>query len=251
MNKHEFIERIAKYVIKYNKNGYSNSAIIAQACLESGYGTSTLSSKFFNHFGLKCGSSWKGGQYNAKTQEFIEGTYVTLTDNFRTYATFEDGVKGYFEFIQYSRYSNLVGVNNPEEYLIKIVNDGYCTDPRYIDKCITIINSFNLKQYDGKESVDIEQSALSLDKIVIIANEVIKGKYGNGSERVTNLLDAGYSETEIKRIQSAVNSILSEERLVNEVIQGKWGNGSERKEKLEMEGFNYDYIQSKVNAKLK
>ena len=247
MNKQEFIEKIAKYVIKYNKKGYSNSAIIAQACLESGYGTSTLSYKFFNHFGLKCGSSWKGGQYNSKTQEYIEGTYVTLTDNFRTYATFEEGVKGYFDFIQYSRYVNLVGARNPEEYLIKIVNDGYCTDPRYIDKCITIINSFNLKQYDGKEFVEC-QSELSLYKI---ANEVIQGKYGNGSERITNLLDCGYTEQEIRIIQSVVNSILSEERLVNEVIQGKWGNGSERKEKLEMEGFNYDYIQSKVNAKLK
>ena len=247
MNKHEFIEKIAKYVIKYNDKGYSNSAIIAQACLESGYGASTLSSKFFNHFGLKCGSSWKGGQYNAKTKEYIEGICVTLTDNFRTYATFEEGVKGYFDFIQYSRYANLVGVNSPEEYLIKIVNDGYCTDPRYIDKCITIINSFNLKQYDGKEFIE-GQSEKPLDKI---ANEVIQGKFGNGSERINNLLSCGYTNLEIKQIQSVVNSILSEERLVNEVIQGKWGNGSERKEKLEMEGFNYDYIQSKVNAKLK
>lgn len=250
MTKHEFIEKIAKYVIKYNDKNYSNSAIIAQACLESGYGTSTLSSRYFNHFGLKCGSSWKGGQYNAKTQEYIEGTYVTLTDNFRTYAAFEDGVKGYFDFIKYARYSNLVGVNNPEEYLIKIVNDGYCTDPRYIDKCITIINSFNLKQYDGKEFVEGKYE-LSIDKIVTIANEVIQGKYGNGSERINNLLNCGYTEIEIKRIQSVVNSILSEERLVNEVIQGKFGNGSERKEKLEKEGFSYDYIQSKVNAKLK
>lgn len=250
MNKQEFIDKIAKYVIKYNEKGYSNSAIIAQACLESGYGTSTLSSKFFNHFGLKCGSSWKGGQYNAKTKEYIEGTYVTLTDNFRTYATFEEGVKGYFDFIQYSRYSNLVGVNSPEEYLIKIVNDGYCTDPRYIDKCITIINSFNLKQYDGKEFVE-GSYGLPLDKIIEIANEVIQGKYGNGSERINKLLSCGYTEQEIRIIQSVVNSILSEERLVNEVILGKWGNGSERKEKLEMEGFNYDYIQSKVNAKLK
>ena len=156
----------------------------------------------------------------------------------------------YFAFIKYSRYANLVSVNNPEEYLIKIVNDGYCTDPRYIDKCITIINSFNLKQYDGKEFVE-ESYGLSLDKSIEIANEVIQGKYGNGSERINNLLNCGYTNLEIKQIQSVVNSILSEEKLVNEVIQGKWGNGSERKEKLEMEGFNYDYIQSKVNAKIK
>ena len=49
----DFIQAIAPIVIKYAKQfGYKNvSGTIAQACLESAYGTCALS-KYFNFFGL-------------------------------------------------------------------------------------------------------------------------------------------------------------------------------------------------------
>lgn len=39
--------------------------------------------------------------------------------------------------------------------------------------------------------------------------------------------------------------------IVNEVIAGKWGNGTERKNKLTAAGYDYNTIQSAVDAKLK
>lgn len=36
-----------------------------------------------------------------------------------------------------------------------------------------------------------------------------------------------------------------------EVIQGKWGNGSERKQKLTKAGYNYNNVQTIVNALMK
>ena len=60
MTKQEFIDKIADYVIKYARK-YSicvHSPIIAQAILESGYGSSTLAYKYHNYFGLNCGKKW-------------------------------------------------------------------------------------------------------------------------------------------------------------------------------------------------
>lgn len=41
----------------------------------------------------------------------------------------------------------------------------------------------------------------------------------------------------------------SDEEIATEVIAGKWGNGEERKNRLKEAGYNYDDIQSIVNAK--
>ena len=42
----------------------------------------------------------------------------------------------------------------------------------------------------------------------------------------------------------------SNEELANEVIAGKWGNGNDRKNRLTEAGYNYNAVQSIVNAKL-
>ena len=55
-----FIEQIAPLVLKYapQYDIKAPSAVIAQAILESGWGESTLASKYHNYFGLKCGTKW-------------------------------------------------------------------------------------------------------------------------------------------------------------------------------------------------
>jgi lysozyme len=81
-----------------------------------------------------------------------------------------------------------------------------------------------------------------------LADEVIKGKWGNGAERKRRLIEAGY---DYSAVQDAVNAKLSEKKSVTEiakeVINGKWGNGAERKKKLTAAGYNYDEVQAKVN----
>lgn len=148
----EFISNIAPLVQKYAKEyGYKvASAIIAQACLESAYGLSSLSSKYFNHFGMKCGSSWTGKSVNMNTQEEYEvGTLTNISANFRVYDSFEEGVKGYFEFIGYSRYANLKDANTAEEYLTLIKEDGYATSSTYVANNMKIVETYNLTQYDA------------------------------------------------------------------------------------------------------
>lgn len=88
-----------------------------------------------------------------------------------------------------------------------------------------------------------------------IANEVIKGAWGNGEERRKRLTEAGYDYLEV---QSLVNSIASKPKsqkstleIAKEVIKGLWGNGQDRKNRLTKAGYNYNEIQNKVNELLR
>ena len=153
MDKQEFIKKIAGYVRKYAADyGIAvHSPIIAQAILESGWGESKLASVYHNYFGLKCGTKWKGRSVNMKTQEeYSPGTKTTITDNFRVYSNMDEGVKGYFEFIQLPRYQNLKGITDPKKYLQTIKDDGYATSSTYVADVFRCVEAYGLTEYDGK-----------------------------------------------------------------------------------------------------
>lgn len=138
---------VRKYAPQYGIEVYS--PIIAQAIHESGWGESKLSAKYHNYFGLKCGTAWKGKSVNMSTQEeYSAGTLTTISANFRAYDSMEEGVKGYFEFIQLARYANLKGITSPRKYLEAIIADGYATGKQYVDHVMNLINLYNLTQFD-------------------------------------------------------------------------------------------------------
>ena len=88
-----------------------------------------------------------------------------------------------------------------------------------------------------------------------VVNDVINGKYGNGTARKKALEAAGYDYDEV---QAAVNEKLGSgssnktvtTKLVNDVINGKYGNGTARKKALEAAGYDYDEVQAAVNKAL-
>lgn len=228
----------------YNMACYS--AIIGQAIIESNWGKSELSAKYNNYFGMKCGSSWKGKSVNMSTHEEYNGNNVIIRDNFRVYDSLEDGVKGYLEFTNTQRYSNLKGVKDPLTYLTLIKNDGYATSSTYVDTVMTIITTCELTKYDcltEPVTTEVDYNA--------VAKDVIAGKYGNGDARRVKLASAGY---DVDKVQSVVNSLLSNkksnEEIANEVIAGKWGNGKARKTNLTNAGYDYNAIQELVNLKM-
>lgn len=203
MTNSEFIEQIATYVKKYAYlYGIEvHSPIIAQAILESGWGKSSLASQYHNYFGLKCGGAWNGKSVNMATQEeYTAGVMTDIRDNFRVFDSMEDGVKGYFDFINYSRYANLKGVKDPEEYCRRIKADGYATSSKYVDSLLRVIRDNNLTRFDTdveepkKEDGDdmtreeLTGEALTGEAIIdILASRVIRGDYGNGQERKDKL----------------------------------------------------------------
>ncbi len=159
MNKTEFIDAIAKSVKKYAKQfGICvYSPIIAQACLESGYGTSELAVNANNYFGLKyragrCPSA-SGIYYKTGSEQNADGSYTSSAMQWVKAANLDLGVKCYFEFINISRYSNLKGITDPLQYLQTIKADGYATSLKYVENVYNVIKANNLTKYDTKEEV--------------------------------------------------------------------------------------------------
>lgn len=156
-SRQKFIQQIAAYVQAYAAT-YGilvHSPIIAQAILESGWGESKLAATHHNYFGLKCGSKWTGRSVNLTTQEeYQPGKLTTIKDNFRVYDSMEEGVKGYFEFIQLARYHNLKGITDPKKYLETIKGDGYATSSAYVTNTYALVETYDLTQYDTHETAN-------------------------------------------------------------------------------------------------
>lgn len=61
-------------------------------------------------------------------------------------------------------------------------------------------------------------------------------------------INQAFDDPEFRKMHGL--SPLCEKRIVNEILAGKWGNGRERKHRLEAAGYNYRYVQDRVNERL-
>lgn len=189
MNKTDYLKKVAPVIVKVAKEkGYKfPSAIIAQSILESAWGKSQLASKYYNYFGMKCGTKWTGKSVNMTTkEENTTGTLTTIKDNFRVYDNLENGIRGYFDFISSSRYDKLKTATSSKNYLEIIKQAGYATSSKYVDNVYKVVTDNNLLQYDN-ENVSLETFTED-DAITIIAKSVIDGNYGTGHENRKNAI---------------------------------------------------------------
>ena len=72
----------------------------------------------------------------------------------------ENGVIGYFDFINIPNYKNLKGVTDPRKYLENIKADGYATSHKYVDNLMRVIETWHLTDYDKKEETKMSNSPL-------------------------------------------------------------------------------------------
>ena len=152
----QFINHIAPLMqAEAKKRGYKIvSTAIAQAVIEGAAGTSKLAKNYHNHFGLKCGSKWKGASVNMKTkEEYSVGTLTTIKDNFRAYPNDEEGVKGYYDFISTSRYANLKTATTPRQYAEYLKKDGYATSSTYVNTLVNTVTKYGLDKYDDTKVI--------------------------------------------------------------------------------------------------
>lgn len=161
MTANEFINKIAPiaiYQAAKHQNKIFASVCIAQACLESGYGSSTKMIKANAVFGIKVGKSayhfgnaWKGKAYSTKTKECYDGKSLKeITDLFRAYNSIQESIEDYFDMLcTASRYKNALNQKTPLLCIQGIQKGPYATDPNYVSKVMQIINSNNLTRFDG------------------------------------------------------------------------------------------------------
>ena len=153
MTRQEFIDQIAPIICQYAAAyGYQfPSAIIAQACIESAFGTSSLAWKYHNYFGIKWWRTSGRSAVNLKTnEEYTPGVLTGITAGFAVGSSMEDGVLMYFEFLERkSRYRNLKSATSARQYCELIKADGYATSSTYVSTLLNCITQYNLTKYDG------------------------------------------------------------------------------------------------------
>lgn len=154
----DFISKIAPIVQKYAKQyGFKTcSGIIAQACLESAWGTSDKAAHH-NYFGLKYRAgrvSCYSGYFKAgSSEEYKKGQITKIEGTWYAFANMDDGVKGYFQFITNGPYpvALLKSADNPRSYLSLLKNSGYATSSTYVENNMRVVTQYNLTQYDKEE----------------------------------------------------------------------------------------------------
>ena len=126
----------------------------AQAALESGWGSSKLAKPpYNNNFGIKASPDWTGRKISMSTQEYINGKWITINDEFRAYDTLSDSIADHSAFFtntewRKNNYREVVGQIDYKKAARALQKAGYATDPGYPQKLINIIEQHNLQSWD-------------------------------------------------------------------------------------------------------
>lgn len=137
------------------------SITLAQGILESGAGRSLLARKSNNHFGIKCGSAWKG-----KT---VSHNDDAPNECFRAYKNAKESYEDHSKFLTTgARYKFLFNqdITDYKGWARGLKKAGYATDPSYANRLITIIEDYDLYKYDRSG----KRSSSSSKNVVIIIN---------------------------------------------------------------------------------
>ncbi len=131
------------------------SVMIAQALLESAYGTSGLASApNYNLFGVK--GSYNGQVVYMATKEYVNGQWVTMNEPFRKYSSYWESFQDHANVLRSTSFStgdyHYAGVwksNTTSFYDATAYLTGrYATDPDYGTKLNSLINTYNLTRFD-------------------------------------------------------------------------------------------------------
>lgn len=148
-----FIEHIAPLIQREGfTRGYSIvSTTIAQAIIEGACATSKLARDYHNHFGMKCGKSWKGKSVNLKTkEEYTPGTLTDIRANWRAFDSDVEGIEGYYDFINTKRYANLREAKTYRQFAEYLKADGWATSSTYVNTLCNTVKKYDLTRFDEK-----------------------------------------------------------------------------------------------------
>ena len=142
----DYIKKYRELAVEEMKKYHIPASItLAQGLLESGAGQSTLARKSNNHFGIKCGSDWRG-----KTVSHDDDA---RGECFRAYKHPKESYEDHSKFLAgRSRYASLfkLKITDYKGWARGLKKAGYATNPRYADQLIGIIELYELHKYDEK-----------------------------------------------------------------------------------------------------
>jgi flagellar protein FlgJ len=141
--------------------GVPPSVTIAQAILESGWGSGSLAAVDRNFFGIKCfggryGTIASGCHLYNTTECTKAGSCYPTSATFRTYSTAADSFRDHGAFLRFRQDGSLNTRYQPafshtrdaNTFIWHIWKAGYATDPKYYTKVTGLMSAHNLYQYD-------------------------------------------------------------------------------------------------------
>jgi LysM repeat protein len=148
----QFIASIAEAAVESADNtGVPASVTIAQAILESYWGSSRLAREANNFFGIK--AQTRGGSAGSiwfDVWEVIGGRNVMQAQAFRAYTTIAESFVDHGRFFtENGRYGSAMAAKNDARQFARELNRaGYATDPSYASKLIGLMDRYDLYRYD-------------------------------------------------------------------------------------------------------
>ncbi len=183
----EYISKYKELAIREMKRYRIPASItLAQGLLESGAGRGSLARKSNNHFGIKCGSNWRGK--TVRHDDDARG------ECFRAYKHPADSYEDHSLFLRNgSRYAFLFKLKTTDYqgWARGLKKAGYATDPRYADRLIEIIELYGLYRYDAPYAHQI-YSTNGLPYLVVQQGDTFKQlakEYGVSSKKLMKFND--------------------------------------------------------------
>ncbi len=143
----------ASAILEMQRGGVPASITLAQGILESGAGTSELALNANNHFGIKCGTNWRGKTYKKKDDDKDENGNL-IESCFRKYDKVVESYLDHAEFLRDPkkeyRYGFLFKLDRTDYkgWAEGLEAAGYSTSNTYSEKLVDIIERYKLYEYD-------------------------------------------------------------------------------------------------------
>lgn len=174
----QVIEKVGSlFTADQRRTGVLASVSLAQFILESGYGKSELAKNANNCFGMKknlSGNTWPGSTWDGKSiytkqtqEQSQDGSYQTITADFRKYARVEDSIADHSAYLLGAkngsnlRYKGLAGEKDYKTAAQIIKNGGYATSLTYVNDLCRIIEKWDLTRFDVKEETEMRYNKIS------------------------------------------------------------------------------------------
>ncbi|WP_119327156.1 glycoside hydrolase family 73 protein [Companilactobacillus musae] len=209
------------------------SVSMAQAIVESAWGTSDLSAKYNNYFGVK--GDYNGSFVSFPTQEWsAEKGYYTIYDNFRSYPSIYDsfadnasllrnGISGAGDFYKGTWKENTSSYKDATSWL----QGRYATSPVYASTLNRIIETYNLTQYDsdantnGISDSSVNGTQTSIDDTATITKNGVASIYinANPNQIVSNRALANNTEWHVSSKVVAADGTVYYQVASNEYVK--------------------------------
>ena len=139
-----YIDKYADMAVdQMKKYGIPASITLAQGLLESRAGQSSLATKGNNHFGIKVSGKWSG--------KFMLMDDDAPNEKFRVYKNAAESYEDHSQFLKTQpRYAFLFNYSTTDykSWARGLKKAGYATDPKYADKLIGLIETYQLYDFD-------------------------------------------------------------------------------------------------------